>query len=569
MENFQVLGNRENYRRRQVEGGIEIWCEPPEHIKARNEALLAPVIERQSWQHVSIWAWKTIDEGKVAAGMTAEEAITAAEQFLQPQDFSTPYETTRSDSSRLEAIAGVAAAVLLVEFSWTKEKGLIAWCRDVLLTAARMPTLEHFMDSRSTNYPLDPRVSAGRGLGALVARGVADDEVRERILRLVSDPHFQVVQAVLRGLRDAWTVDEVLCWNVLSLGLSLCLLPRGLTPRERSATRSSAEARWVKNMVNSHLRNLRAGIIPKLTRIPITKDVIFLWDLAIRVLHALPLSTLAENTATKAQLLQLTDDLMTWTIRENTRDQENRIGYQSRVPPLDWNSFFMEYASALARVLSFEETQEHILAPMRSSWPDTPYLTADLLNGYITHHLAYIESLTSEAIAGWRAICDWILDSPEIAKVANRHYLGSAMDDVVSSIVFVRHGRPLLKDEWPHAVLFYDVIDKWVSSVGYNPFAFSYLITMLNGPGWNLTPDPALEWTKRCVDASANIEQFWKEQSNGERTARLLQRMWNNAEEQIRGNTLTLQCYSDLIDQLVAAGTPLASVLRQRLEKRA
>jgi hypothetical protein len=112
-------------------------------------------------------------------------------------------------------------------------------------------------------------------------------------------------------------------------------------------------------------------------------------------------------------------------------------------------------------------------------------------------------------------------------------------------------------------------IDSWVSSVGYNPFAFSYLITMLNGPGWNFTPEPALEWLKRCVDASTNIGQFWKEQSNGERVARLLQRMWNNTEGQIRSNTLTLQRYSDLIDQLVGAGTPLAGVLRQRLEKRA
>jgi hypothetical protein len=382
VENFQALGNRENYRRRQVEGSIEIWYEPPEHIKARNEALLASVIERQSWQHVSTWAWKTIDEGKVAAGITTEEAITAAKQFLQPQDFSTPYENTGSDRSRLEAIAGVAAAVLLVEFSWAKEKGLVAWCRDVLLAAARMPTLEHFMDTRSTNFPLDPRVSAGRGLGVLVARGAADDEVREQILRLVSDPHLQVVQAVLRGLRDAWTVAEVLCWNVLSLGLSLCLLPRGIAPRGHSATRSPAEARWVKNMVDSHLRNLRGGIIPKLTRIPTTKDVIFLWDLAMRVLHALPLSIPTESTAIKAQLLQLTDDLMIWTIRENTRDQENRVGYQPRVPPLEWNCFFMEYASALARILSFEETQEHILAPMRSSWPDAPYLAADLLNGH-------------------------------------------------------------------------------------------------------------------------------------------------------------------------------------------
>ncbi len=38
MENFQIWGDIANYRQQQVDGGVQTWLEPPEHIKARNDA---------------------------------------------------------------------------------------------------------------------------------------------------------------------------------------------------------------------------------------------------------------------------------------------------------------------------------------------------------------------------------------------------------------------------------------------------------------------------------------------------------------------------------------------------
>ena len=163
-------------------------------------------------------------------------------------------------------------------------------------------------------------------------------------------------------------------------------------------------------------------------------------------------------------------------------------------------------------------------------------------------------------------MCNWVLDSPEVARWANKTYLSNDMSDTISHIVFVQLGKCSLTQEWSHAALFLDIIDKWVRAIGHNPQAFSYLITMLTKLGGQFGSEPALKWLSQCVNAS--IHPLWQERDNAERTAELLQRIWNSFEKQIRGNPATLQRYSDLVDQLVDTGVPLAGFLRQKLEQR-
>ena len=567
MENFQIFGDRANYRQQQVENGVQIWVEPPEHIRARNEPFLARLNERGRWYSVNRWARKTIEEGKAAEGMTVEQGVAFAKEFQRPSDFSTPYETVdeQSNSVRLQAIAGVAAAVLLTAFEWAKEQGHIAWCREILLAAARMPSREHFMDSRHTNFLDDPRVSAGRGLGALVVHGVADAKVREQILGLVASPYLQVVEAVFRGLYDAWAVNDVLCWNALSLGLSLCLVPRKFVPLGDSPIRDAQEAKWANELLRKHVGNLKKKVIPALPRMLVGEDIIFLSDLAQRPLFALPFSLLANSPQTKEKLLQLTDDLMAWTTEENRPDLDNRRSYHTSAP-YGWNGFFADWVSRLTQSLSLEEARLHVLMPIRATWPFAPWLIADLLASYIGYHMGNMEPPTADAQAAWREMCSWILASPEIVRETHYDSLSSGMADAISLIVFVRVGRSDGKDGWPHAALFREIIEKWVEVVGHHPTAYSYFLTMLDGPGWRFCPEPAVQWLTQVVEADADTRKILKKNGNGERTAELLMRMWNTYEENLRDNINTLQQYAALIDQLITVGVPLASILQQKLE---
>ncbi|MBW4558113.1 MAG: hypothetical protein KME59_19695 [Trichormus sp. ATA11-4-KO1] len=562
MENYQAYGNRANYRIKDIGDQQMIWVEPPEDVRKRNEVELNPNSKLQSWLGLCMWAQKTIEQGTAADNMTIEQAVASVKELQQAEDFSLPYENTEQITRRLEAIASVAAAILITDFEWAQTQNLVAWSRDILIAAARMP---------DANQPhlisFHPKVSAGRGLGMLIAHDAADIEVRQQVLLLLGDEQEEVVKAVFCSLYQAWEVDEILCWNALSLILSLCLIPANIAFGRYVGnfdTNFDEKEKWQKTLIANHLDNLNQNQFPVIPKVPSVKEIIFSQKLATIFLYALPIPELFKNPTAKQIILQLTDDLIAWTVEANTLEDENRR-YHDR-PPFEWNYSFFRWASYVMRSLSYEEARQHILNPVRNCWSKAPRITTDLLDGYIEYHIAYLEPLTTEAILGWREICNWVLDSSEIARWANNAYLSNDMSDTVSRILFVQLGKCWFKEEWSHAALFSDIIEKWVKVIGHNPQAFSYLITMLSSSGWQFAPEPTLEWLTQCVNASTH--PLWQERDNSERTAELLQRIWNNFEKQIRDRTATLQRYSDLVYRLVDAGVPLAGLLRQKLEQR-
>ena len=112
-----------------------------------------------------------------------------------------------------------------------------------------------------------------------------------------------------------------------------------------------------------------------------------------------------------------------------------------------------------------------------------------------------------------------------------------------------------LPREWPHATLFREILDKWVTVIGHNSDAYPAMLTFLHGPGRVFSPEPALEWISRCVAPSSKRLQFWQAHRNAERTAEFLQRAWDADEEQIRRQPATLKRYTELVDQLVSGGS--------------
>ena len=568
MENFQIYGNRDNYRAQEVDGAVHIWVEPPEHVRRRNEEALASINQTMRWFSLEMWAQKTIDKGEASDGMTPEEAVASAKEFQRPGDFSTPVSSgLNMDNVRLQAIAGVAAAVLVAKYEWAQEHKLVDWCREILLAAASGPGKEYEFDSARTHYPSDTKVSAALGLGTLVSHGLADPDVRRHVIRLVGDPHEQVIEAVFRGFRAAWSVDKVLCHNALSLGLSLCLSPKEFRMEQTwGDLRGPRAAAWAEQLVTAHLASMEENECPEIPRISSDEEkVVFLWHQAGRLLRQLPLTELAEEPSIKGQLLRLTDDLMAWTIERNK--PEEPYGYRANTP-YEWNQFFLEWAAVLARSLTLDEQRRHVLLPIRNRWSQASHLTADLLYGYLSQHIAYIGSLADESQAAWREICDWVLSSRELADGMIRQRLNRDVLEAVSLIVFVRHGISLLENHWPHAPLFVDVIDRWVTTVGCHPSAYKSLVLMLDGPGRTFAPEPALKWLARVVANSSVPSRLWEESRNGQRTAELLQRSWKDHEGVIRRDTASLRRYASLVDHLVSAGVPLASVLQRRLEER-
>ncbi|MBW4593699.1 MAG: hypothetical protein KME46_12485 [Brasilonema angustatum HA4187-MV1] len=569
MENYQVFGRRENYRQQQVGEDWHIWVERPEEIRKRNEELFAPNVEWERWLGVHLWAEQTIKDGRPQERMTLEEAVAAAKELQTSSDFTQSDQEDICGVTRIQAIAGVAAAILIADFEWATTQNHLEWCRAILLAAARMAEASIYAMS-----PSSVKVSAGRGLALLATHGVANIEVRQQILQLISESlrrfsHAgEVVKAVFGGLQNAWNVDRVLCWNALSLCLSLSIIPRQLhygTCVGQFETSFEELKTWEDNVIQNHFDYLAKDEIPEFPKIPTAKNIVFVHEHTQYGLYALPLTELCRNSDTKDKLLQLCDDLVARTIVDNLPVKGK--AYSQSHKPYTWNRFIFNWAACLAKSLSVEETRQHILTPLRDNWSQVPELTANLLNGYISHQIAYVEGPTAQALEIWKEICNWVLDSPEIARKTSYDYLDRDTGEVLQLIIFTQHDRSRIEDDWQHAHLFIEIFDKWVSVAGHNPYAYSHLLTMLNSIGWQFAPEPILKWLNRCKNNA--VHDLWNEQSrNGRRTAELLNRIWISFERQIRNDKAILQPYSNLVYRLVEAGIPLASILRQKLEGR-
>jgi len=569
MENYQAFGRKENYRVQEEGDNLRISFEYPEEIIRHKEELLAPNFESQLWLGIYLWAEETIKNSKAQERMSLEEAVTAAKELQTSKDFA---ETDKEDIrsiTRLKAIAGVAAAILIADFEWVRTQNHLEWSRAILLAAARIAEASMY-----DMLPSSIKVYAGRGLALLATHGVADIEVRQQILQLISESlrRFsdtgEVVKAVFIGLNNAWDIDTILCWNALSLCLSLSVIPGQLyygTCIGEDGTSFEEPEIWEHNVIQNHFDHLAKDQIPELPRIPTARNILFDHEPAQYGLCALPLTELCQDSNTKDKLIILCDDLVARTITDNLPLE--REPYSQSHKPYEWNIFIFNWAAYLAKSLSVEEIHRHILTPLRDNWSQLPELTADFLDGYISHQIAYAEGPTAQALEIWKEICNWVLDSSEVARKDSDDYLERDIGEVLQLIIFTQHGSSRIKDDWQHAHLFIDIFDKWVNVAGYNPYAYSHFLTMLNGIGWQFSPEPTLEWLNRCANNA--VHDLWNEQrGNGTRTAELLNRIWNNFEQQIRNNKLILQPYSNLVYQLVKAGIPLAGVLQQKLEGR-
>jgi hypothetical protein len=566
VEQLLVYGDRANYRRQQVGDQMQIqFDQPPSPSSDESESSESD--EQPYWHRIALWAQQTLREGKQAEGMTAVEAITAIRE-IQEESRDRTERGGEQVLSRL--VLAVAAAALIADCQGVQEHGFIAWCRQHLLAVVRQ-------ESREANFYVYPAhvsdilaIFAVRGLVTLVERGMATAEVREALLHLAASPYEEVIVTILQSLDTILPVDEVLCWSALGLVFSLRLIPRQLAIRDvvkrhNTGEQSKDVIRWERRVVKTHLAALKRQAIPEIPQIPVNEETCFLWDQAKEVLDALPLATMCAQPSAKARLLGLASNLIVWTIAVNTSSPE--FAYVLREPhpvrPYEWNRFFIGWAVRLMDTLSQEERRQAILIPLLEQFDPAPHLVKDLMYNYTRHSMSTLGPLSSSSIETWRFLCDWILDSAELARWADASSLESSVSEVVENIVFA-----WLTREWPHAPLFHDIIEKWVRVIGRNPDAYPSLLKCLRGPGRDYVPDHALEWISHCVPTDAEKHQFWQVHRNAERTARLLQYMWDLDEESIRSQPTNLKRYTNLVDQLVGMGIPLASVLQQELELR-
>jgi hypothetical protein len=321
---------------------------------------------------------------------------------------------------------------------------------------------------------------------------------------------------------------------------------------------------------DQHSGNLDRGDTPKLPAIQVDERGFFLWDLVGRALQGLPVEELARQPEGKAALLRLADDLLGWTVSENSRGEGgDRRPRRHSEAPWEWNHFLLGWLADLARHLSPDEAERHVLAPVMATWPRLPRLVADLLHGLFQYQVARLpprEPPESQAVRTWERVCNDLLGRPQLARRADEEYLSSDWSEAVTLMVFVSHGTYVLKEEWQHVPTFAGVIGRWLEVVGTNHEAYRAFLTMLRAASRHFSADEVVGWLHGVVSRSEDVMALWRSHNNGERTARVIHAVWQASRQQLTADREAFRQFSELVDQLAASGVTLASVIQQELE---
>jgi hypothetical protein len=562
VEGYREFLRAENYHEQQTDDGPVRVFRSPRAPSAADVERLTVAVHFNAWIQLDAWADQVQKSASSPGEADLERVVRAARSFHREGDFSEqPRRGPGMDSTRQQSIAAVAAAVACKAWPWALEYGYAEWCQRVLLAAARCPRDSNGLWDRRTVFHLDHKLAAARGLTALVAQGVDDPEVRGTILGLVLDTQMQVVRALFAGLRDVWGKDECLCHNCLSLALTFAVVSRDRVVPGHGPLLNEAGDAWLRGEWERHVAQLEAGVVPPLPKLVISDDVLFFWDLAAAALHALPLAELVQDPELRTGLIGMLDSLLAWTISR----WEKKRGRASDVP-IDWTNFFMGWIASLARHLTPDEIDCHILSAVRSSDSALPGVAAGLLYGCLQYLIGSLEPPTPEAERTWEQVCGLVLDAGGLARYVDGHYLPIEWGSAVTRIVFVTSGLYLYDPEWCHAPRFSRVIDRWVNVIGTNHTAYAALLTMLKNTGSRFSVGTVLGWMERTASRSKDLAALWRAHDNGQRTAEVLHSMWERSRAELRADSAAFGQFALLIDRLATHGVTLASVIQKQLE---
>ncbi len=593
IESYREFLKRENHQEYQM-GSKTVWryqptCSPSPNEHTRLDNALSPM-------DLQNWAWATLESSEDPDPENLKFVVQMAVSYTPPDYFpekSSPFPTeesiqpsathrasidslegainTNADPNVERAIVAVASTIAVKAWSWAKANKHDEWCRSVLLDAARSSrSRSNAMNRQNVSDLVTIKTCRAMGLSALVAQGVSDMEVRMAVIDLMLSPKPLMLEALFKGLRSSWSSESVLCWNCLWLAISFAIVPDGMVdgiPGINLKFDESHKARLEK-LRQMSTECLKRDERPELPIDEVDNHGIYFWDLVILVLNWLPIKELIGESESKRKILDLTDSLMRWTLREDHKRTEGEALWK-------WNYWFLDWVVVLARNLTPAEVEQHVIAQVLSpNTPLLPRLVAYHLDRFLRYHFAQLkpdERPDPQAILTWKRMCEDLLSRPELDGFADQKYLLCSYGDLSKTVrvmVYVSSlGHYILNEEWSHVSIFVDLIDRWLKVFGTNHDAYSDFLLMLTSSVRHYQPAKVVEWLDGVTSRSKDVTALWDSNNNGKRTAKILHLVWQASRQELTEDRAILGKFSKLVDRLVANGVILASQIQLELER--
>jgi hypothetical protein len=437
---------------------------------------------------------------------------------------------------------------------------------------------------------MHPAIFAAEGYSALLRRNVHVEESKKALLNLSVDPMEGVEKAVFKATcRYAANHPEFVRFLIACTSYRLA--------KQRDFLGNIHQPFWDEIESASELsflewaeNELDKGTVPQFASVPMPwvkddapirrprdretqgyrrNETLFLSRLAGDSILEIPLEVLDGNPAWRTDFLSYLRQLLEWTIQETTppfcsRRRENRGN-----TPFEWVYSFSSWCGKLSARLSTEEVQSIFLDRMFATDNETALLLMqNFVRGFMIYGVLLIERPNT---ALWDRLTTWIFENEEWHVKGRRRYLENDYVECALATLFCAPrgvGMGLIcgiEPGWRNLSSFRLIIERAVRQFGTDKTLYYGVTTLLSAGGFDLLPDPALEWVREIATSKRQDLQFWNTGENGENTVDILKRMLSEKADALTDSNR--KAVIEISDILVDNGVRGAGFLQQEMNR--
>ena len=520
--------------------------------------------------------------------LTVEDAISKGREFDDESVFDLtlgPDHFFKSQQAAAVSGAAFAAARYCSDAAWSDEIG--AWCLHVLERAATAPEQADGISYRGSLLTMHPVVFAAHGYSALLARGYQTERCKIAILNLAVDALEGIVSAVFASTKYYVSTEPKFCWILLDIGLRQCIVPKDGMPNFNSPHWDDQEAVAKLALLDRAESSLSSPDNVELPDVPmpwiksgnpamddgkgdiagyVSNDLLFMFDLAEKILFQFPLEALIVLEKTRSEFLRLLNQLLEWTSQEivppfarSSRDNP------SGNTPFEWVYNFSAWCGKVFTKLTAIECREILKRIVAQDNEPALLIMQSLMHSFMIDAFLLSKEISDDHMLIWSEMTEWVFDNPEWSAGKSSDYLDREFQSCAMSVLFCAASdfSPAIcgvERGWSHWPKFLSIING-LFEFGLNKILFHAVGVFFKGGGFDLLPDPALSWLKDIAVAKERDQLFWA--ANGESTVEIIKRLVEDGERTLtpeHRDTITL-----IADILVDNGVRGAGFLQQEL----
>ena len=514
LENYQV------YRTKEDSDQIAVVHVSPSAAKPENVARAEGASKRLAQTNLWAWASKSFEEKTLSDTYTIEGAIALAKEADARDLFEHLDDEDEEEllPMRRGAVAATAAITLNFREGCTQEN--LAWSRDVLRRAIRLPKKPGPMWSPGSVIPWHQGIYVARGLAADLREGTAAHGTAHDLLGLIAHPLEVVSLAALEEACKLWPKDSKLTWAALILAFSLCHvppLPRGQLRQHDEALHSSSEAQaaldaalafyengsgwaplslpppaWVKVEPGKGQRGRRSfAVFDEDDAVDAAEmwgepDVFWYSKRAAEILERIPFDEVLSSSA-KSALLDFLTGVLDWTNQKNAPPWVEP-GRQDRSETLifEWTHTLGSTLGQVAGLLPLSDYQARFLDPILGLEGDNCWdLLSPFASTYICSYVYDAPVVPEDAVATLDLCLDRLLQASALKQNGYRRgkLYGFDLPELVRTLMFVSVERADLaaryvNGDWSEISRILPLIDRFVRAGGWATSVMDPFLTL-------------------------------------------------------------------------------------------